>query len=87
MRATEIKLYCLDLLVELDMPSANPALALVSNSGFVREAGPAHAGQPEAIKAGDRVVVLTEAAKYLLVDGADCVLVGADALIWRFKNE
>jgi len=87
MKATEIKLFSLDLLIELDSPSGNPALALVSSSGLVREAGPAHAAQAEPIRVGDRVVVLTQGAKYLVLDGAKCALVGVDALVWRFAKD
>jgi hypothetical protein len=42
MNPTQIELYGLDLLVELDPPSANPV-------------GPAHAGQAGPTKIGDRV--------------------------------
>jgi hypothetical protein len=84
---TNIRLYGLDLLVELDPPSSNPALALAAHAGVVREAGPAHAGQPEPVQIGDRVVALAHGAKYLVMDGAKCALVGADALVWRFAKD
>ncbi len=87
MNAAKIQLYGLDLLVELDPPSANPALTLAAHSGLVREAGPAHAGQPEPIQVGDRVVVLAQEAKYPSVGGKKCALVGADALVWRFAKD
>jgi hypothetical protein len=80
----QLELYGFDLLVELDPPTSNPLLTLVSHSGTVRQAGPAHAGQQEPIKIGDRVVVLAQSAKYLAVGGEKCALVGVDALLWRF---
>jgi hypothetical protein len=86
MNAATIELYGLDLIVELDPPTANPLLTLASHSGTVREAGPAHAGQAEPIKVGDRVVVLAQSAKYLAVGGTKCALVSADALVWRFTE-
>ncbi len=82
----KLELFGLDLLIELDPPSANPSLALVSHSGVVRTAGPAHEGQPEPILVGDRVVVLAQSARYLAIGGTKCALVGADALVWRFQK-
>ena len=82
----KLELYGLDLLVELEPPSANPSLALVSHAGVVREAGPAHAGRPDPITIGDRVIVRAQVAKYLAIGGKKYALVGADALLWRFAK-
>jgi hypothetical protein len=80
----KIELYGLDLLIELEPPTNNPLLTLVTHSGTVREAGPGHAGQAKPIKVGDRVVVLAESSMYLAVGGKKCALVSAGALLWRF---
>jgi hypothetical protein len=83
----KLELFGLDLLIELDPPSANPSLALVSHAGVVKEIGPAHADQADPIKIGDRVIVLAQSAKYLAVDGKKCALVGTDGLVCRFRKE
>jgi hypothetical protein len=86
MNATKIELYGFDLLVELEPQTTNPCLAVVSHAGVVRQAGPAHVGQPEPIQVGDRVVILPQTAKYLAAAGKRCAIVGADALVWRFTK-
>jgi hypothetical protein len=82
MNATELELYGMDLMLELERPSS----ALVSQAGVVREVGPAHAGQPDPITIGDRVIVLSQLIKHVCIDGKKCALVGADALLWRFTK-
>lgn len=87
MTTHKIELYGLDLLVEVESQPANPLLALACHFGTVREIGPAHAGQDDPVKIGDRVIVLAASAKYLALGGKKCVLVGGDALLWRFAEK
>ncbi len=63
MKVTKLEPYGLDLLVELDPPSANPALTLASCAGVVREAGPAHRGHPQRLDAA--IAKLPQAVRYV----------------------
>jgi hypothetical protein len=61
----KLELYGIDLLIELEPPASNPLLTIVSHSGTVREVGPAHEGQADPVKIGNRVIVLAESSRYL----------------------